>query len=430
MDWKIKSATRGLKGDLRVPPDKSISHRAIMFGSISGGKCRVKNFLFSEDCMRTLEAFRAMGTEITVEGDAVRIRGKGLKGLTPPPEALYLGNSGTTMRIISGVLAGQEFTTVLTGDESLSRRPMRRIMEPLSMMGARIEAVDGGSHAPLKIKGKKAPLDPIDYTTPVASAQVKSCVLAAGLYAEGKTSVSEPFRSRDHTERMLEYFSADIRRKGLRTEITGLKELAPKDLEVPGDISSAAFFIVGALLVKDSCIIMRNVGLNPARSGVIDVLKRMGALIRVVDRQDNYEPSGDLEARHSRLKGTVVEEEEIPLLIDEIPVLAVAACMAEGETVIKGIKELKVKETDRVKSITENFSRLGIQVKEENNSLIIPGSAGKMNAAELDSFGDHRIAMSMAIAAMVSDGDCLIRDTACVDTSYPGFLADLEKVRK
>jgi len=332
------------------------------------------------------------------------------------------------MRIISGVLAGQGFTTVLTGDESLSRRPMRRIMEPLSLMGAEIESVEGDSHAPLKIKGRKGPLDPIDYSMPVASAQVKSCVLAAGLYAEGKTSVTEPFQSRDHTERMLEYFSADIRRKGLVTEIAGLKELAPKDLEVPGDISSAAFFMVAALLVKGSHLVIRDVGLNPTRAGVIGVLERMGGSIRILDRRDDLEPAGDLEVRHSELKSTVVEQREIPLLIDEVPVIAAAAAAAEGTTVIKGVKELKVKETDRVMSIKENLSRMGVRVEAENGSLIIEGKAGRTSAARLDSFGDHRTAMSMAIAALVSDGDCIVRDTACVDTSYPGFLDDLYEV--
>ena len=272
-------------------------------------------------------------------------------------------------------------------------------------------------------------MNPVKYEMPVASAQVKSCVLAAGLYAGGRTSVSEPFQSRDHTERMMEYFSADITRKGLTTEITGLKELVPGDLEIPGDISSTAFFMVGALLVRDSRLIIRNVGLNPTRTGVVNVLRRMGGAIQVLDCREGFEPYGDLEIRHSRLKGTVVEAEEVPLLIDEIPILAVAAVMAEGTTVIKGVKELKVKESDRVKSIIENFSRMGIRIEEENGSLIIQGRRSEISAAGLDSFGDHRIAMSMAVAAVVSDGDCLVRNTACVNTSYPGFLADLEKVR-
>jgi 3-phosphoshikimate 1-carboxyvinyltransferase len=428
MDWKVKKAVTGLKGELTVPPDKSISHRAIMFGSISNGKCEVRNFLFSEDCMSTLKAFHALGTEITREGETVTVKGKGLKGLQPPSGELYLGNSGTTMRIISGILAGQSFETLLTGDESLSKRPMRRIIDPLSLMGAEIEPTEGGDHAPLKIKGKTVPLKAIDYSLPMASAQVKSCVLAAGLYADGKTQVIEPYQSRDHTERMMKYFSADIRRDGLLTEVQGLKELISKDLVVPGDISSAAFFMVGALIVHGSHLVIREVGMNPTRTGIIEVLKRMGADIRVLDLREGLEPAGDLEVRHSDLKGTVVEEDEVPLLIDEIPILAVAACMAEGETVIKGIKELKVKETDRVKSVTENLFQMGIRAEEENNSLIIPGKSAELAAAELDSFGDHRIAMSSAIAALVSDGECVILNTACTDTSYPNFLGDLHKV--
>jgi len=429
MDWKIRPADNGLKGELTVPPDKSISHRAVMFGAISDGECRIRNFLFSEDCMRTLEAFRVMGTEISREEDVLTVRGKGLKGLTPPPDVLYLGNAGTTMRIMAGVLAGQEFNTVLTGDESLSRRPMGRIIEPLSLMGAEIKAAPGGSHAPLEIKGRKTPLGPIDYTMPMASAQVKSCVLAAGLYAAGKTSVSEPFQSRDHTERMLEYLSADIKKEGLTVEINGPGKLLPRDMEIPGDISSASFFIAGALIIKGSCLIMRNVGLNPTRIGVINVLKRMGGAIRILDRTEGLEPAGDMEVRHSQLQATVVEEEEVPLLIDEIPILAVTAAMAVGTTVIKGVGELRVKETDRLKNIIENFSRMGIHAREEGDSLVISGMEEKINTAELDSFGDHRIAMSMAIAALVSGGECLIRNTACVDTSYPGFLADLATVR-
>ena len=428
MDWNIKKAKGPLKGELRVPADKSISHRAIMFGSIAKGRCTIRNFLFGEDCMRTLEAFRAMGTEITVSGDKVVVNGKGLKGLTPPEGDLYLGNSGTTMRIISGILAGQSFSTVLTGDESLSRRPMKRIIEPLSSMGAEIESVESTGCAPLKINGRQEPLSPVDYISPVASAQVKSCVLAAGLYAAGKTSITEPFQSRDHTERMLGYFGAPIKKNALVTEIEGGAELTARDLEIPSDISSAAFFIVAALITEGSHLILRNVGLNPTRVGIIDVLKRMGASINVLGKRDGVEPAGDLEVTYSQLTSASVEEEEVPLLIDEIPILAVAASRAQGTTIIKGIKELKVKETDRVKSLLENFSRMGLEAKEEENSLLIAGSSDEIKPAELESFGDHRIAMSMAIAALVSGEGCDIRDTACVDTSYPDFLEDLENV--
>jgi 3-phosphoshikimate 1-carboxyvinyltransferase len=428
MDWKIKPAKGGLKGELNVPPDKSISHRAVMFGSLCSGELNVRNFLFGEDCMRTLESFKAMGVRIEREDNNLTIYGKGLKGLTPPKEALYLGNSGTTMRIMSGVLAAQDFTSILSGDESLSVRPMKRIMEPLSLMGATIDAVEGGDHPPLKIKGAGESLRSIDYKTPVASAQVKSCILAAGLYAKGKTSVTEPFPSRDHTERMLEYFQADIKREHLRTEITGGKELTAKDINVPGDISSAAFIIAAGLIVKGSKLTLRNVGLNRTRIGAIEVLKRMGGKIEVVNVSDGVEPIGDIEVEYSPLKGTVIEESEMPLLIDEVPILAVSAAMAEGETRIKGIAELKVKETDRVESIRENLSRMGVETQEEDNQLMIPGGIEKFQAGRLVSFEDHRTAMSMAVAALASDGECLVRDTECVNTSYPNFLEDLQKI--
>lgn len=425
MDWNIKKCETGLKGEFTVPPDKSISHRAIMFGSIATGELKVKNFLLGEDCMRTYEAFRAMGVDITHTGGDVTVKGKGLKGLCKPEGDLYLGNSGTTMRIISGIIAGQEFPVTLTGDESLSSRPMGRIVDPLKEMGANITTSDGGV-PPISIDGSLEPLRPVDYSTPVASAQVKSCILAAGLYASGKTSVTEPFQSRDHTERILEYFSADIDRKGLTTTVTGLKELSAKDVEVPGDISSAAFFIVGALLVKSSDIILKNVGLNSTRDGIIKVLKRMGADIEVLDVSGDVEPEGDIRVKYSNLKGTVIEAEEIPLLIDEVPVLIIAAAMADGRTEIRGISELKVKETDRVKSMRENLLKLGVEIVEEEGSLVIEGGVKRFAQADLESFGDHRIAMSMAIAALVSVGECVIRNAECADTSYPGFLRDLK----
>jgi 3-phosphoshikimate 1-carboxyvinyltransferase len=368
-----------------------------------------------------------MGVKIEQEDDALVIHGVGLKGLTSPPGPLYMGNSGTSMRIISGILAGQDFDTELTGDESLSARPMRRVIDPLKMMGANIGALKG-DFPPISIKAAEGPLKSAQYTTPIPSAQVKSCVLAAGLYADGTTSVKEVFQSRDHTERMLEYFSANITRKGLTTEITGGKELEPKDIEVPGDISSAAFFMIGALIVEGSDLIIRNVGLNSTRDGVLKVLKRMGADIEVLDVRGEVEPIGDVRVRTSDLKGTMIEPEEIPLLIDEVPILIVAAVTAEGETRIQGISELKVKETDRIKSMTDNFSRLGVNIAEEGDTLIINGGRKKLNSAELDSYGDHRTAMSMAIAALISDGECLITDTDCVKTSYPGFFDDLQSL--
>ncbi|MDP8298978.1 MAG: 3-phosphoshikimate 1-carboxyvinyltransferase [Candidatus Tantalella remota] len=428
MDWKIKKAEKGLTGEIMVPPDKSISHRAVMFGSLSGGNCRVNNFLFGEDCLRTVDAFRAMGVKITQTDGGLTVEGKGLRGLTSPKGDLYLGNSGTTMRIISGVLAGQTFSTVLTGDESLSSRPMGRVIEPLSIMGADIEDDGGDGRAPLRINGRNSPLRGTRHVLSVASAQVKSCVLAAGMYVDGETSVTEPFQSRDHTERMLEYLSADIERDGLTTRIKGFKELEAKDMEVPGDISSAAFFMVGALLVKGSRLVLRNVGINPTRSGIVDVLKRMGASIEILDVTEGLEPVADVEVRYSDLKGTVVRPEEVPLLIDEIPVIAVAAAFAEGETVFSGVGELKVKETDRIKSMSDNLRLMGIQVEESGDSMVVHGDPGAARAVAFDSYGDHRVAMSMAIAALAAEGESCIADTACADTSYPGFMDDVEKL--
>jgi 3-phosphoshikimate 1-carboxyvinyltransferase len=427
MDWTIKPPEKGLRGEMVSPSDKSISHRAIMFGSIAEGVCRVRNFLKGHDCMSTLGAFRAMGVEIDMRGDTVTVRGRGLRGLARPEKPLYVGNSGTTMRIISGILAGQSFDSELTGDESLSGRPMRRVVEPLSFMGSDIRTMNG-EYPPVRIAGSEGPLKAIDYRTPVASAQVKSCVLSAGLYASGTTSVTEPFQSRDHTERVLEHFSADIIRQGLTTTIKGQKALRARDIDVPGDISSAAFFIVAALLVEGSDIIIRNVGLNPTRDGLIRVLKRMGADIEVLDLRGEMEPAGDLRVRTSELRGTVIRSGEIPLLIDEVPVIMIAALTASGPTEIRGIKELKVKETDRVSTMARNISRLSdAPVTEKEGSLFIQGGAGLLDGRkEFNSYGDHRVAMSMAVASLLGREECVIRDVECCDTSYPDFLRDLE----
>ncbi len=428
MDWKIEKCDKGLNGELVPPADKSISHRAVMFGSIADGKCRVDNFLFSEDCLCTLRAFRAMGVDIAQENNSsLIVNGVGLKGLTPPGEGLYFGNSGTSMRIISGIMAGQDFESKLSGDVSLSRRPMKRIIEPLQRMGVKIES-SGGGFPPLKIMPSSGALKAIDYVNPVASAQVKSCVVSAGLYADGKTSLSEPYQSRDHTERMLEHFSAEIERNGLKTTIIGGKHLRSKDIQIPGDISSAAFFIVGALILEGSELRIKGVGINPTRDGIVRVLKRMGASIDVHNFQEGVEPVCDLKVSYSRLKGTTVNEAELPLLIDEVPVLIIAALKAEGQTIIKGIPELKVKETDRIRSMTLNLARLGTKIREKNNDLLIEGGNERFRVQELDSFGDHRIAMSMAIAALCADGTSSILNTDCVQTSYPYFLEDLGKI--
>ncbi|MFA6636053.1 MAG: 3-phosphoshikimate 1-carboxyvinyltransferase [Candidatus Omnitrophota bacterium] len=428
MDWDIKGRGKALKGETVVPPDKSISHRAVMFGAICRGKLRIKNFLFAEDCMRTFQAFRELGCDIEREGDDVLVSGKGLKGLKAPDKELYLGNSGTTMRIISGIIAGAGISAVLTGDASLSARPMARITIPLGEMGFSISTMNGDL-PPVKIEKGHGPIRPIDYRTPVASAQVKSCVLAAGLYAPGVTSVTEPFQSRDHTERMLRYFSAGIERCGLTTRVTGRKELAGRDVDVPGDISSAAFFIVASSVIEGSQVILRNVGLNPTRTGIIKVMTRMGADIEVLDKREGVEPKGDIRIRSSELKGTVISQEEIPLLIDEVPALIVAALKARGETLIEGISELKVKESDRVKCMSENLKRMGYEISESRGALIVPGAGQTLLSAELDSYGDHRIAMSMAVAALLAEGESRVKNTSCVDTSYPGFMSHLNALR-
>ncbi|MDP8259286.1 MAG: 3-phosphoshikimate 1-carboxyvinyltransferase [Candidatus Aadella gelida] len=430
MDWKIGKAEKGLRGEIVVPADKSISHRAIMFASIANGECRINNFLSSDDCMCTLVAFQKMGIGIQKENESVIVKGQGLKGLKVPAGPLYMGNSGTSMRIISGILAGQDFDVTLTGDESLSSRPMERILDPLRNMGARIESQNG--YPPLEIKAAKSKLDPISYKTSVASAQVKSCILSAGLYADGETSVTEPFSSRDHTERMLHNFSADINHEKLTTKITGGKELISRDVNVPGDISSAAFLIVGALLVPNSKLILKKVGLNPTRAGILTVLDRMSRGITILDhkydREDGREPYGDIQIESSELQGTIVNAEEIPSLIDEVPILMLAGCMAEGDTEIRGISELKVKESNRVKTMTDNLGRMGVDVIEEKDSIFFRGGAKRFSPAALDSFGDHRIAMTMAVAALLSGGECTIKDTKCADTSYPGFMEDLKSV--
>ncbi|HPS20006.1 MAG TPA: 3-phosphoshikimate 1-carboxyvinyltransferase [Candidatus Omnitrophota bacterium] len=427
MEWKIGPAAK-LKGEITVPPDKSISHRAVMFGSIAKGAMTVRNFLRGGDCLSTLGVFKAMGVDASIRGNEVHIKGNGLRGLSAPAGPVDLGNSGTSMRIIPGIIAGQDFSVVFTGDPSLSKRPMARIMKPLRQMGVEIDAIEGGEHAPLKITGKGRKLKAIKYDLPVASAQVKSCVLSAGLYADGTTIVTEPFQSRDHTERMLKYFGAGLKCNGLSTEITGGRELWAKDIDVPGDISSAAFFMVAGVIVEGSDVVLKNVGMNPTRRGIIDVLERMGARLDILDLRESVEPTADIRVRYSALKGCRVEAREIPLLIDEIPIILVAASVAEGRTVIEGIGELKVKETDRVKSMTTNLAKMGARLFSEGELLIAEGGVKRFAHSVFESYGDHRTAMSAAVASLISDGENFIKDTACVDTSYPDFMKDLHKL--
>ena len=427
MDKIIKPIDR-LRGEIELPGDKSISHRVVFIGGISRGNTRAKNFLNAEDSLRTVSAFRDMGIDIKIKDKNITIAGKGLKGLGKPDKELDLGNSGTTMRILPGILAGQAFEATLTGDESLSKRPMTRIIEPLRKMGVDIHSKNENAFLPLVIKGGK--VLPVKYATRVASAQVKSSILFAGLYANGITYVTEPSLSRDHTERMLEFCGAKISKEHLTTSVEGMHELYGKEFFIPGDISGAAFFIAGACMLEGSDITIRNTGLNPTRMGFLNAIKKMGADVNIEKKIEKVpEPYGDIRVRYGRLKSIIVEEKDLPLLIDEVPVLAVLASRARGKTVIKGIRELRVKETDRIFSMTENLKRMGADIKTENENLIIEGREKRFEKASWDTFKDHRTAMSAAVAALYADGDCRIKDIECINTSFPEFFHILDYLK-
>ena len=411
-----------LRGCLRVPGDKSISHRAIMLGALAEGVTTITGFLEGEDCLATLRAFRAMGVRIDgPEQGRVTVHGVGLHGLRAPNGPLDMGNSGTSMRLMSGILAGQAFDTVLTGDASLTRRPMQRVTEPLARMGARIESAGQGT-APLRIHGGQR-LTGIDYPLPVASAQVKSCLLLAGLYAKGVTRVTEPAPTRDHTERMLEGFGYPLRREGDRTvALTGSGRLVGAAIDVPADISSAAFFLVGASLAPGSDLLLEHVGVNPTRTGVIEILRLMGASIEVLNRRlAGGEPVADLRVRHAPLRGIRIPEALVPLAIDEFPALFIAAAGAEGVTVLTGAEELRVKESDRIQVMADGLNALGIAARPTSDGIVIQG--GALAGGTVNSHGDHRIAMSFAMAAVRAAGSITIRDCANVNTSFPDFIA-------
>ena len=417
--------------DMTIPGDKSISHRSIILSSIGKNVSKISNFLMSEDCLNTLNAFRNLGVNIDQTGECqFVVTGKGLNGLVGQKENLYMGNSGTGMRLISGLLAAQQFTSVLTGDESLTKRPMKRIITPLEQMGASITAVDG-SYPPLTIKGGS--LKPIEYHTPMASAQVKSAVLLAGLNIKGTTTIVEPAKSRDHTEHMLKYFGADISVDGLKITLNGGNELNNKDITVPGDISSAAFFMVAAAAMPGAELMLKNIGLNPTRTGIIKVLKSMGAHINVSmypsdSMQGWQEPRGNIVVEGTKLHGTTIGGTDIPVIIDEIPIISIAAALAEGSTVIQNAEELRVKESDRIKTMVANLSAIGADVIEKDDGMIITGG-NKLKGAEIESFGDHRVAMSMAIAGLyITEGFVMIKDTKNIDTSFPGFEKYLKKL--
>ena len=429
----MKKITRitGLKGTLTVPGDKSISHRAIMFGSLAEGTTTIHGFLKGADCLSTIDCFRKMGISIEEKEDTIYVHGKGLHGLHKPEETLDVGNSGTTTRLISGILAGQNFDTVLSGDASLNSRPMGRVMKPLSMMGADITSIHDTGCAPLSIKGRS--LNAIHYDSPVASAQVKSCVLLAGLYANGKTSVTEPALSRDHTERMLRSFGANIVSDKNTCTITPPETLHGQHIEVPGDISSAAFFIVAALITPNSEITINNVGINDTRAGILKVCQDMGADITLLNaREEGGEPVADLLVKTSSLRGTIVEGNIIPALIDELPVIALMACFAKGQTIIKDAHELHVKESDRIAIMTENLGAMGADIIDTDDGFIINSRSDNtiptLHGASINCSMDHRIAMTFAVAGLNADGETIITDSDCVDVSYPGFFTQLEQL--
>ncbi|WP_178636612.1 3-phosphoshikimate 1-carboxyvinyltransferase [Blautia obeum] len=418
---EIKKQTN-LKGTLTVPGDKSISHRAVMFGSLARGTTRISHFLEGADCLSTISCFRKMGIEIDRNKDEILVHGRGLHGLTAPTEILDVGNSGTTTRLISGILAGQTFTSELDGDDSIRTRPMKRIMTPLVSMGADITSRLDNGCAPLIIHGR--PLHAAHYDSPVASAQVKSCVLLAGMYADGITSVTEPFLSRNHTEIMLNYFGAEITSEGTTASIRPEPVLEGRDIQVPGDISSAAYFIAAGLLTPGSEILLKNVGINPTRAGILKVCMDMGADITLLNESTEGEPTADLLIRTSSLKGTTIEGSIIPTLIDEIPMLAVMAAFAEGTTIIRDAQELKVKESDRIAVMVDNLRRMGADIEGTDDGMIIHGGR-PLHGAVIDSHLDHRIAMSFAVAGTICDGTVEILNGECVNISYPEFYHDL-----
>ena len=423
------AAAKSLRGEISVPGDKSISHRSIMLGSLAAGTTRVRGFLMGEDNLSTWKAFASMGVSIKQTGpNDLEISGVGIDGLNEPQDVIDCGNSGTTMRLMSGLLAGQSFFSVLTGDKYLLNRPMKRVVTPLTAMGARIWGRDGGEKAPLAIQGGS--LKPVRYASPVASAQVKSAVLLAGLSVDGETTVTEPHLSRDHSERMLTCFGADIRPFEGGVTLSGRPRLAAQEIMVPGDISSAAFFMVAGLVTPGAELMIRNVGINPTRCGVIDILRAMGAQLELSDtRVQSGEPVADILVRHSRLKAVDIHGDMVPRAIDEFPVISVAAALAEGTTTIRDAEELRVKETDRIAAMVSELTKLGGHAEARPDGMLING-VERLGGGKVSSHGDHRIAMSMAVAALSAAGEVTIEDTGCTETSFPGFWELIDKVRE
>jgi len=426
MRTNILTKAGRLEGDVVLPGDKSISHRAVMLGSIAQGTTRISGLLECDDCNYTIKAFQDMGVRIIKKSDSTIIEGLGLRSLKRPDAPLYMGNSGTTMRVLSGILAGQDFDVVLEADALLSKRPMDRIVKPLALMGVDIRSGPGGS-PPIKITGGR--IKPITYSLPVPSAQVKSAILLAGLYASGVTVVEETYKSRDHTERMLKYFGSDVRIDGLKVSVNGLQELSAQDINVPKDISSASFFMVAATILAGSKLKIEGVSTNPTRAGIIEIMRRMGARLDLVNPRNDFEPAGDMIVESSETRGTIIERDAIPSIIDELPVIFVLAALSKGRTVIKGVGELKVKETDRIKSMISNLGSMGARLSMDGDDMIIEGVAG-LKPAQLKSFGDHRTCMAMAVASLRADGDSRIDDIECVSKSFPDFFEILNRLKR
>lgn len=415
----------GLSGEIHIPGDKSISHRSIMFGSIAKGKTVVKNFLAGEDCLSTIACFRKLGVKIEHENQTVIIHGEGMDALKEPEEVLDVGNSGTTIRLIMGILSGRPFHSVLIGDSSIGKRPMTRVVGPLKEMGAKIEGRQSGEFTPLSVTGGE--LESITYTLPVASAQVKSAIILAGLQAKGTTKIIEPEKTRDHTERMIHAFSGKVSNDNGMISVEGGQSFKATNLIVPGDISSAAFFLAAGAIVPNSKIVLKNVGLNPTRTGIIDVLKEMGAKMTIEPYESNghEEPAGDIFIETSELKGVTIDGEMIPRLIDEIPIIALLSTQATGKTIIKDAQELKVKETNRIDTVVNELKKLGANIEATDDGMIIEGQTS-LSGGTVESYGDHRIGMMLSIASLISDGDIELHQPDAIAVSYPSFFDHID----
>ena len=419
-----------LKGTFELIGDKSISHRAVMFSSIAKGKTKITNFLIGQDCLSTIDCFRKMGVDISIDNRNVIVNGVGLTGLNKPKDVLDVGNSGTTIRLLSGILAGNDFESILIGDESIAKRPMKRVTDPLREMGCRIDGKDDANYTPIKIYGGN--LNGIDYKMPVSSAQVKSALILASLYANNSSIIREKSRSRNHTEIMLNSFGADIKVNNLDINVNPIEELySPEEINVVGDISSAAFIIAGATIVPKSEVIIKNVGLNETRTGILEVLSNMNGNFEIINKRlSNGEFVGDLVVKYSdNLIGTTIDSDLIPRLIDEIPIIAIMATQAEGQTIIKDAKELKVKESNRIKAMVDNLKNMGADIEELDDGMIIKGK-NKLNGAYINTFNDHRIAMAFSIASLISNGEVKLDNKSCIDISFPGYLNLLNTLLK